>query len=522
MWTIDRILKWGEETKEGEIRGNRHLVIGGYSINTQTLQSSEIFIALQGNRCDGHSFIQEAFQKGASGAMVSRAWFQASSMASDLLAHHFFILVDDPLIGLQSLAGWHRNQFSVPVIGITGSNGKTTTKEMLASILSRRGPVLKNEGNFNNGIGLPLTLLRLSSDHRLVVLEMGISQPGEMRRLCTIAKPTAGLITNIGPAHLEFLGDLSGVAMEKQVLFDSIPKNGAVIVNDDDPYLSKWTGDVLEKWTYAVHKGADLTAMDITQSAAGTTFTLQLDRHHSGGGGKQKIVLSLLGAHQVYNAMAASATALALGYEFDDIRDGLRQMRPIPLRGEVIHALGATIFLDAYNANAESIKSALQTLVSAFEGSSASLRTTGGFDSLANTSMESSSSLLGSGACLPVATCVRGLFATPRRGRKVAILGDMLELGETARKSHLEVGRMVVQNGIDRLIVVGKWSAFVAQGAKEKGMLKEAISIYKDIKEVNLALEIKEGDIVLIKGSRGMGMEQALSSFLKKDCADAV
>lgn len=479
MWTIDRILKWAEETKGGEVRGSRaNPRISGYSINTRLLQPGEVFIALQGTRCDGHAFVEEALQKGASGAMVSRAWFLSASLSPDLLDRYFFILVDDPLAGLQSLALWHRSQFSLPVVGVTGSNGKTTTKEMLAKILCRRGPVLKTEGNFNNDIGLPLTLLRLTSDHRVAVLEMGISRPGEMRRLCEMAQPTTGLITNIGPAHLEFLGDLSGVALEKQVLFDSILPHGTVVVNQDDPYLSRWIGEDREKWTYAILEDADLTAVEITQTSVGTTFTLQLNRRNEGGGGKQKIVLPLLGAHQVYNAMAASTAALALGYEFDDIRDGLRQMSPIPLRGEVIKALGATIFLDAYNANSESIKSGLQTVASSF---------------------------------VPTGS-----------GRKVAILGDMLELGEAARKSHLEVGRMAVQHGIEKLIAVGKWSAFIAQGAKEKGMQKEAISIYKDLQEVDLALEIQEGDIVLIKGSRGMGMERALLSFLKKDKVDAL
>ncbi len=488
MWTLDQIVKWAREGKIADIHGVGAVPIRGFSIDTRTLQAGDVFIALPGTQCDGHAFIEEALWRGASGVLVSRAWFLSAALGPDLLARHFFIGVDDTLNGLQSLARWHRSQFSGPVVGITGSNGKTTTKEMLASILARRGPVLKSEGNLNNHIGLPLSLLRLDLSDRAAVVEMGISRPGEMGPLCDMANPTVGVITNIGRAHLEFLGDLKGVAMEKQVLFDAIGPDGAVVINRDDIHLAQWEGQARERWTYAIENDADLTATDIEHHANGTTFTLQLHRHDGGGGGKQKIVLNLLGRHQVYNAMAASAAALALGYEFHEIREGLRHVRSPAMRGEVIEVGGASVYLDAYNANPESNRIALQVL-------SASWATE---------------------RRAPVTVAWTGEERRKEKkgpGRKVAVLGDMLELGETARGAHLELGRRVAQHRVDRLIAVGHWSALIAEGAREGGMAKEAISAYETLSEIDLRNEIQKGDIVLIKGSRGMKMERVLDVF---------
>ncbi len=470
-WTIDQFSAWGEGTIEGNKTAS---AISGFSIDTRTIQPGDLFIALKGLQSDGHLFVQDAIEKGAVGAMVSRAYSLSGAISSDLLRRAFFVVVDDSLIGLQSLARWHREQFTGPLVGITGSNGKTTTKEMLAAILGRRGPVLKTEGNFNNALGLPLSLLRLKPTDHMAVLEMGISRPGEMRQLTAMAQPTVGLITNIGSAHLELLGSLSGVAAEKQVLFESIPSDGIVIINRDDPYLASWKGTVFQKWTYGIDQEADIMATDIQSDSHGTTFTLSLHRGN-GGGGKQRIMLSLFGRHHVYNAMAASAIALSLGSEFNDIREGLRLIRPIPLRGEVIEVGGATILLDAYNANPGSVAGALQTLNS----------------------------------FLPVHG--GGNHRGDGSPRTIAILGDMLELGEAAEWAHQEVGKMVAQNRIDRLIAVGRFSSFIAQGAEKGGMAKSAISVYEILNQIDFLKEIRPCDVVLIKGSRGMKMERLLS-----------
>jgi len=462
MWSVDRLLMWGKEG-DAQIYGNLgDRPINGFSISTQTLKPGEIFVALQGTKQDGHAFIEEAFHKGAAGAMVARSWFVGQQ---NLFHPDLMIVVDDPLVSLQSLAKWHRKSFVGPLIGITGTNGKTTTKEMLASILARHGAVLKTEGNYNNQIGLPLTLLRLKEGSQTVVLEMGISKIGDMQLLCEIAKPTMGIITNIGAAHLEFLGNIAGVAAEKKLLFETMTPSGIAIINKDDPYLSQWEGALSEKWTYSVGNNADLTASEIEQHGDGMSFTLALNRNQKGGGGIMKVVIPLLGEHQVYNALAASAAALALGYEFDDIRSALREIPPIPLRGEMIAWNGATILLDAYNANPVSMKAGIQTLAGHVS-----------------------------------------------RGRKVAILGDMLELGAATKSAHKDIGRIVAQNRIDRLITVGKFCEVTLHGAVEEGMEKEAISSYKSLESLDLAREIQAGDIVLIKGSRGMRMERLLDS----------
>ncbi len=465
IWTIENIRDWAQGAR-AEIRGTlSDCVIGGFSINTKTIQPGDIFIALKGEKHDGHAFIDDAFQKGAAGAMVSHAGFES---LSGLAKSRLLIVVEDPLTGLQSLAAWHRQSFHGSLIGVTGTNGKTTTKEILAKILGTRGSVLKTEGNFNNQIGLPLSLLRLGKEDRAAVLEMGVSRPGDMRLLCDIAKPTAAIITNIGSAHLEFLKNVEGVAAEKGVLFESLASDGIAIINRDDSYLSAWEERIPNRWTYSIERDADITASDIEQLGSETAFTLVLNRNQAGGGGKMRVVLPLIGRHQVYNALAASALAIALGYEFDEIRAALSEVRPVSLRGEVISYQGATVLLDAYNANPASMQSGLQTLAA---------------------------------------------YSPPKNGvghRKVALLGDMLELGESSKAAHRETGRTVARNHIDRLITVGNFSEAMAEGAIEGGMEKEAVSVFKTLEAIDLAHEIQKGDIVLIKGSRGMGMERLI------------
>ena len=463
MWTVEEIL----EASQGALQGGRSSEkVAGFSIDSRTVRPEELFFALRGPRFDGHDFVAQVLEKGAAGAIVARSEFHRREAEwRPGLNRRFLITVEEPLSALQAMAAWRRRRFSVPVVGVTGSNGKTTTKEMTAAILSRRGPVLKNEGNLNNHIGLPLTLLRLEEGDRAAVLEMGISQKGEMRLLCGIARPTVGLITNIGPAHLEFLGDLEGVAKEKGDLFEAVRENGTAVINRDDPYLLPWEGRLTRAWSYALDRPADVTADDIRQAPDGARFTLHLNR----GGEKGPARLATVGRHQLYNALASAAAACALGCRFDEIREGLEMFRPATLRMQILRAGGARVLLDAYNANPASMKAALQAL----------------------------------------AEIMPPRDEIGRPPRKVAALGDMLELGRFAESAHFEVGEAAAKNGIDLLIAVGRWASHMAEGARKGGMSPESVLVYETLEAAQKGLPalIREGDCLLIKGSRGMKME---------------
>ncbi|MBI3802314.1 MAG: UDP-N-acetylmuramoyl-tripeptide--D-alanyl-D-alanine ligase [Nitrospirae bacterium] len=466
MWTIETILSGSEGILKG---GALSSEIAGFSIDTRTIRPGELFIALKGPRFDGHDFIAPAMARGAAGAMVSRAAFEARNKEwQAYLDRAGFVLVHDPLEALQAMATWHRNRFQVPLIGVTGSNGKTTTKEMIAAILSRRGAVLKNEGNLNNHIGLPLSVLRLNADHRAAVLEIGISQKGEMQRLCEIARPTVGVITNIGPAHLEFLGSLAGVAEEKGKLFESVGAEGTAVINLDDPHLASWEGRASNRTTFSLEHPADVTGADLRQAGSGIGFTLRIARTGEEG----EILLATSGRHQAYNALAAAAVASSLGYRLDEIGAGLGAFRPVALRAELLEVNGKTILLDAYNANPASMKAALEML---------------------------------------------GTFVAPKRGapRKVAILGDMLELGAHSERAHREIGRYAAAKGVDLLLTVGQWAEQVAEGARHAGLSADAVHAYADLLSLEKGLipQLREGDVLLIKGSRGMRMEALLPSL---------
>lgn len=464
MWSVEDIAAGCR----GERRGNASVEVTGVSIDTRTLRPGDLFVAVKGPRFDGHDFVAQALEQRASGAVVSRFEFGVREEAwRSFLGRHFLILVDDPLSALQAFATWHRMRFDLPLIGVTGSNGKTTTKEMTAAILSRRGPVLKTEGNLNNHIGLPLSLLRLQASHRAAVLEMGISLKGEMRRLCEIARPTIGLITNIGPAHLEFLGSLVGVAEEKGFLFDAVRAGGTAVINLNDPQLAPWEKRLSNRWTFALDAPADVTATGIRPEATGIGFLLTLCRTGEAG----RVHLGTSGRHQVANALGAAAVACALGYRLEEIQEGLAVFRPVALRAEVLEANGKTILLDAYNANPASMKAAIEMLA-AFprrEGASSS--------------------------------------------RKIALLGDMFELGAFSESAHREIGEAAARNGIDLLIAVGRWAGAMAEGARHAGMADEAVAAYADLPSLQKEFlsYVRKGDLLLIKGSRGMRMETVLA-----------
>ncbi len=436
--------------------------IKGISIDSRTIREGDLFIAIRGDRFDGHDFVAEALKKGACGALVERSMLEAKYATLGGVAN--VVPVEDTVFALQELAMMRRKKFFIPVVGITGSNGKTTTKEMLASILAKRGPVLKNEGNLNNHIGVPLTLFRLNSEHRSAVIEMGMSGLGEIEVLTHIAMPTVGVITNIGPAHLEFLRDTDTVARAKAELLAGLRGDGTAVLNADDRYYERlrayFAGPLL---SFGVNNPASVTAADIRTGGEGTFFTLRF------GDRSAPVLLRTLGTHNVSNALAAAAAAFAVGLSIDDVREGLEAFRPVAMRSELKEKRGVTIVADYYNANPASMQAALEMLATLRKGT----------------------------------------------GRLIAVLGDMLELGETGPARHREIGRNAARLGIDHVITVGPLAEQIAAEAAASGMPKaRAVHAGTTGRAAELLRELaKPGDTVLIKGSRGMKMESILEAF---------
>jgi UDP-N-acetylmuramoyl-tripeptide--D-alanyl-D-alanine ligase len=435
--------------------------IKGISIDSRTVRKGELFVAIKGNRFDGHDFVAEAIKKGAWGAVVERSAFETRYGAMAGLKNIF--PVEDTLFSLQEMATMHRRKFSIPLVGITGSNGKTTTKEMVASILKEKGPVLKSEGNLNNHIGVPLTLLRLDKEHKSAVIEMGMSAGGEIETLARIAGPDVGVITNVGPAHLEFLGSTDTVARAKGELLETMSQQGTAVLNADDRYFetlrSMFTGSIC---SFGIVKQAQVTARDIEQGADFTDFTISSD------GVSVKVRLRAVGMHNVSNALAAAAAALAVGIPMESVRLGLEDFLPVAMRSELRRLKGRIVLADCYNANPGSMEAALETLAS----------------------------LKGS-------------------GKTVAVLGDMLELGEISADAHRAVGASAARLGVDVLVAMGSFSRFTAEGARQAGM--SSAQVFEAASAADVAALLQEhsgnGDAVLIKGSRGMKMENILEEF---------
>ncbi len=443
------------------IGGLGSMGIKGVSIDSRNIKEGELFIALKGDRFDGHDFVPEAIKKGAWGALVDRSVLENKYESFGVLKN--ILPVEDTLYALQEMSFMHRKKYSIPVVGITGSNGKTTTKEMLAGIMKRKGPVLKNEGNLNNHIGVPLTLLKLEARHRAAVIEMGMSAVGEIDLLARLVRPDIGVITNVGPAHLEFLGTMDTVAEAKAEMLGNLKADGTAVFNADDRYFEtlrkKWGGRVI---SFGIDAKADVSASDIRQDADYTDFTLTT------AGQKVNVRLRTVGRHNVYNALAAAAAAIAAGMTLDAVKNGLDDFAPVAMRSELKLVHGRTVLADYYNANPGSVKAALETLVSLRTGT-----------------------------------------------QSVAVLGDMLELGDATEEEHREIGRAVARLGVGVLITVGALSKYMLEGAYERGMPKNRLySAGSHAEAANLLKKhSKNGDAVLIKGSRGMKMEKILEEF---------
>lgn len=437
------------------LQGSDEVTFSGVSIDSRTIKNGDVFFAIKGEKFDGHSFIEAAFNGGAAGAVVSSGSIKATGRP--------LILVEDTLEAFQHLSAWWRRKFSCPLVAITGSSGKTTTKDILASLLAVTANVHCNTGNHNNEIGVPLTLLGLKEEHGVCVLEMGMRGLGEIESLCDLARPTAGIITNVGSTHFGRLGSAANIARAKGELAASLPPDGFIMLNADNqwsPYISSLTQASI--YMFGLGGKADVRASDLDFSPERTEFTL------NAFGVSKRLIMPLRGEHNVYNCLAAIGVYLLLGFSEDRLQEGLNSLSITGMRLEEIPGMkGSKIINDAYNANPSSMLASLNVLKQ-MEGS-----------------------------------------------RKIAVLGDMFELGNIAEREHRRVGEAVSQAGVDLLVTTGNLAAYISDEALVRGMEKNRVFHVSSVEEAAEFLKkiIDMGDVVLVKGSRGMKMESIVTAL---------
>jgi len=420
----------------------------GVSTDTRKLEAGQLFVALRGPRFDGHKFLQEAADRGAAAALVSTASDVAISQ----------VRVPDTLRALGELAADWRRRFDIPVIGITGSFGKTTVKEMVAAILSRRGPLLVTRGNLNNEIGVPLTLFGLAGNHQSAVIEMGANHAREIARLCAIAAPDIGLVTTAGACHLEGFGSLEGVARAKGEMFESLAEDGVAVINADDSYAALWRQLASGRRivTFGFGPGSDFTARNVRQTAADEISFVLVCR-----AGEADVRLALAGRHNVMNALAAAAAAAQVGADLEQMVQGFGAVAPVSGRMQLLrNCAGGRLIDDSYNASPRAVRAAIEYLCE-----------------------------------LP--------------GRPWAVLGDMGELGDEGPRLHAEVGRYAREAGVERLFAIGRLSeqTVAAFGAGAQ-LFHDAASLGAAVRE-DLGPDVN----VLVKGSRMMRMEQVVEAL---------
>lgn len=445
------------------IQGDPAARAKGVSTDSRTVLPGELFVPLKGPRYDGHDFIAEAIAKGAEGFLVEEGRIEGARRLCP--SGRVMIAVKDALQALGDLANHWRCRQPATVIAITGSNGKTTTKEMTASLLSTRYRVLKTVGNLNNLVGLPLMLLRLGSDHEFAVLEMGINHFGEMRRLKEIADPQLSLITNVGPVHTEFLGNEDGVARAKGELWEGLRESDWIAVNADDPRIRALASSVsCRKKTFGIEREAEVRGQDITfEPGRGIGFSLTLD------GSSHRVRLKLYGRHHVYNALAAATLASIAGVRGEQIVAGLEGFQPYPGRGTLLALPRQIRILDeSYNSNPVS----LQAVAAAF-------------------------------------------VEMKGANRGIAVIGDMLELGADSALLHAKAGRQIGGMNLGHIFALGQNGPYFLEGAKAAGMEGDRLHGFEDAESLLSALVrvLQEGDWILIKGSRGLRLERIIEGL---------
>jgi UDP-N-acetylmuramoyl-tripeptide--D-alanyl-D-alanine ligase len=429
-------------------------VAEGYSIDSRTVQPRDLFFAVQGERLDGHDFVDQALEKGAVAAVIRQDQSARYPVKTRL------ITVSDTLAALQTLASAVRRLWGKPLVGVTGSTGKTTTKEAIAHVLSTSFRVLKSEGNFNNHFGLPLMLLKIEPEHDLAVIEMGMSHAGEIAALAKIAQPEIGVVTNVAPVHLEFFDSVAGIARAKYELIEALPANGTAVLNADDEYVSQFGRDFRGKVVlYGSRPSADVRAENIQpRGAEGSAFDVVV------GSCREKAALHMVGTHNIYNALAAVAVGLERGLSPSEAVSALASLVPADKRGQVVKLGNITIINDCYNCNPK----ALEAMIDA-------------------------------------------LAAMPAK-RRIAVVGAMLELGPAGDDLHRQAGEYIARKNIDLLLGVRGQAELMVEAASRARMRAEFVTTPEEAGEW-LARETRDGDVVLMKASRGVKLEQALEKW---------
>lgn len=449
-----------EAVKGSLITGDENLSVKGVSTDSRTIKQGEIFFALVGPNFDGNRFVEDVFKKGAGAAVVSKSFNPDSRLTT--YDSRLIIAVDDTLIALGDLARYWRLKHPLPLIAVSGSCGKTTTKEMTASILNVSHCAVKTEGNLNNLIGMPLTLFGINNRHNAAVVELGISEKGEMARLADICKPDVAVLTNICEAHLKTLKNIEGVACAKAEIFSGLKSNGIAVINLDDQWIVKLSKAVKqEKITFSIKSSADVFLKKYSKDNGGMSAVFNVK------GDDINLKINAVGVHNLSNAAAAIAASLAVGSNKQNIIEGLKNYKPLHGRMEPIKLENdITVIDDTYNANPASVEASLRSL-------------------------------------------------SDMKGRKIAVLGDMLELGDASKERHRYIGKIAGGLGLDLLFIVGEFKKDVADSAIKAGMDKKCVQALSDKSEVVNELEkiLKKGDILLVKGSRAVGMEEIIEKL---------
>lgn len=433
---------------------DRNAMAAGYSIDSRTTGAGELFVAIRGERLDGHDFVEAALQRGAVAAVVR------ADQADRFANKNRLIIVEDTLTALQTLARAVRRMWNKPLLAITGSAGKTTTKESIARLLGSRFHVLKSEGNLNNHFGLPLQLLKLEPEHEIAVVELGMNHAGEIAALAALAEPNVAVVTCVAPVHLGFFESLAEIARAKYELIQSLPPSGTAILNADDEYVSQFGRDFPGRvLTFGIVRPADVRAENIHELGAdGSEFDLVSDTRRS------HARLRLIGRHNIYNAIAAVTVAVDRGFTLEQAADALGRLAPADKRGEVFEFAGVTVINDCYNSNPR----ALDFVVDAVAGMPGS--------------------------------------------RRIVVAGEMLELGATTDDLHRRSGEHMADRGIDIVVGVRGAAIHIVEAARSRGLRAEYVETPEAAGEW-LSREVRPGDVVLIKASRGVKLEKALETW---------